>query len=164
MEARLTDKKTFQLTDDGQPLGELHYKSLFSFKAQIKLTNGNTYDIKPVGIFGTSITVTEGGKEVANLKMNWVGQIVFTFQEGQEFLFKAKGAFLNKFIISNKDDENIILLNPKFEWSKLNCSYNISYDKKPQDILLILLSVYASNYFIASMSGHISSGVVVGSV
>ncbi|MBV6462423.1 MAG: hypothetical protein HJHJAOHD_02572 [Flavobacteriales bacterium] len=156
MEAKSTDKKTFQLTDNGQQLGELHYESLFSHKAQIKLTNADTYDIKPVGIFGTSITVTKNGTEIANLKMNWRGQIVFTFQDGQEFLFKAKGAFLNKYTIDNKDGENEILLDPKFEWSKFNYSYNISYDKKPQDILFVLLSVYASNYFIASMSGVIA--------
>ncbi|WKZ76210.1 MAG: hypothetical protein QY303_05185 [Vicingaceae bacterium] len=156
MEAKSTDKKTFQLTDNGQQLGELHYESLFSHKAQIKLTNADTYDIKPVGVFGTSITVTKNGTEIANLKMNWRGQIVFTFQDGQEFLFKAKGAFLNKYTIDNKDGENEILLDPKFEWSKFNYSYNISYDKKPQDILFVLLSVYASNYFIASMSGVIA--------
>ena len=156
MEAKSTDKKTFQLTNNGQHLGELHYESLFSHKAQIKLTNADTYDIKPVGVFGTSITVTKNGSEIANLKMNWRGQIVFAFQGGQEFVFKAKGAFLNKYTIDNKDGENIILLDPKFDWSKFNYSYNISYDKKPQDILFVLLSVYASNYFIASMSGAIA--------
>lgn len=156
MEAKSTDKKTFQLAENGQKLGELHYESLFSHRAQIKLTNADTYDIKPVGVFGTSITVTKNGAEIANLKMNWRGQIVFAFQDGQEFVFKAKGAFLNKYTIDNKDGENIILLDPKFDWSKFNYSYNISYDKKPQDILFILLSVYASNYFIASMSGVIA--------
>lgn len=156
MEAKSTDKKTFQLAENGQKLGELHYESLFSHRAQIKLTNADTYDIKPVGVFGTSITVTKNGAEIANLKMNWRGQIVFAFQDGQEFVFKAKGAFLNKYTIDNKDGENIILLDPKFDWSKFNYSYNISYDKKPQDILFILLSVYASNYFIASISGVIA--------
>ncbi len=156
MEAKSTDKKTFQLTDNGQKLGELHYKSLFSHKAQLKLSETETYDITPVGFFGTSIAVTKNGTEIANLKMNWSGQIVIAFQDGQEYVFKAKGAFLNKYTVENKDGENLILLLPKFNWSKFNYSYNISYDKKPQDILFVLLSVYASNYFIASMSGAIA--------
>lgn len=156
MEAKSTDKKTFQLTDNGQQLGELHYDSLFSHKAQIKLTNTDTYDIKPVGVFGTSIAVTKNGAEIANLKMNWRGQIVFAFQDGQEYLFKAKGAFLNKYTVDNKDGENLILLDPKFDWGKFNYNYDIAYDQKPQDILFVLLSVYASNYFIASMSGVIA--------
>lgn len=156
MEAKSTDKKTFKLTDNGQTIGELKYESLFSHKAQIKLTNAEIYDIKPVGIFGTYIAITRNGIEIASLKINWRGQIVFTFQDGQEYIFKAKGTFLNKYTIDNKEGENIILLDPKFNWSKFNYNYDISYDKKPQDILFILLSVYASNYFIASMSGAIA--------
>lgn len=42
MEAKSTDKKTFHLTENGQLLGELIYKSLFSHKAEIKLTNDNS--------------------------------------------------------------------------------------------------------------------------
>ena len=96
MEAKSTDKRTFQLTENGQQLGELIYENLFSLKAEIKLTNAELYEIKPVGVFGTSITVTKNGTEIANLKMNWRGQIVFTFQDGQEFVLKAKGIVLQQ--------------------------------------------------------------------
>lgn len=80
MEAKSTDKKTLQLTEDGQQLGELIYRNLFSLKAEIKLTNADLYEVRPVGVFGTSITVTKNGTEIANLKMNWRGQIVFSFK------------------------------------------------------------------------------------
>lgn len=153
MEAKSTNKKTFQLTDNGQLLGELIYQNLFSHKAEIRLTNSELYKIAPIGIFGTSITVTKNGAEIANLKMNWRGQIVFTFQNGQEFVLKATGMFNNKFIIENKDEEKLIQFDPKFNWSKFQYNYGITYDEKPQDILFVLLGVYASNYFIASMAG-----------
>jgi len=157
MEAKSTDKRTLQLTENGQQLGELIYENLFSLKTEIKLTNSDLYEVKPVGIFGTSITVTKNGTEIANLKMNWRGQIVFSFQDGQEFVLKAKGMFFhNKYIIENKDEEKLLQFDPKFNWSKFDYNYDITYDKKPQDILLVLLGVYASNYFIASMSGAMS--------
>jgi len=156
MEAKSTDKRTFQLTENGQLLGELVYKNLFLHKAEIRLTNAELYEVNPVGIFGTSIMVTNNGIEIANLKMNWRGQIVFTFQNGQEFVLKAKGTFHNKYIIENKDEEMIIQFDPKFNWSKFNYNYDITYEKKPQDILMVLLGVYASNYFIASMSGTLA--------
>ena len=153
MEARSTDKKTVQLTENGQLLGELIYESLFSAKAEIKLTNAELYEIKPVGFFGTSIAVIKSGAEIANLKMNWKGQIVFAFQNGEEFVFKAKGVFSSNYIIENKEAEKLIALDPKFNWSQFTYNYDIQYDKKPQDILFVLLGVYAANYFIASMSG-----------
>jgi hypothetical protein len=153
MEATSTDRKTFQLTENGQHLGELIYENLFFLKAEIKLPNLENYEIKPVGIFGTSISVVKDGTEIGNLKMNWHGQIVFTFHDGREYVLKAKGLFSNKYIIENKDQEKLIQLDAKFNWSKFDYNYDITYDKQPQEILVILLAVYASNYFIASMSG-----------
>ena len=114
MKVECTDKKTFRLTDQAQLLGELTYKNFFSYKAEITLTNSERYEIKPVGFFGTSITVTKNETEIANLKMNWKGQIVMTFQDGQEFVFKAKGVFHNKYVIENKEEEKLIQFDPKF--------------------------------------------------
>ena len=156
MEAKSTDRKTFQLTENGQLLGELIYENLFFLTAEIRLTNSELYEIEPVGIFGTSITVTKKGQEIANLKMNWRGQIVFAFQDGQEFVLKAKGFFHNKFVIENKYEEKLFQFDPEFNWSKFNYNYDITYDKKPEDILLVFLGVYAANYFVATMSGATS--------
>jgi len=155
MEAKSIDKKTFRLTDNGQQLGELTYESIFSHKAEIKLADSESYYIKPVGFFGTSITVTNNEKEIANLKMNWGGQIVFEFQDGLEFIFKPKGQFLSKYTIEDKDGENLLQLDPNFNWREINYNYNITYKKKPDDILFVLLGIYASNYYIAAMSGQI---------
>lgn len=153
MEAKSTDKKTFQLTDNGQLLGELVYENLFFMKAEIRLPNSEPYKITSVGFFGTSISITKNGAEIVNLKMNWRGQIVFAFQDGQELVLKAKGLFNSKFIIENIDEEMLIQFDPQFNWSKFQYNYDITYNEKPKDILLVLLGVYASNYYIASMSG-----------
>ena len=93
MEARSINRKTFQLTENGQLLGELVYKNLFFLSGKIKLSNSDVFEIKPVGIFGASFKVTKNETEIANLRMNWRGRIVFTFQDGQEFVLKAKGVF-----------------------------------------------------------------------
>lgn len=156
MKVACTDSKTFLLTDHEQSLGALTYKNFFSYKAEITLTNSDRYEIKPVGFFGTSITVTKNETEIANLKMNWRGQIIITFQDGQEFVFKAKGIFHNIYVIENKEEEQLIQFNPKFNWGKFKYNYEILYDKKPQDILFVLLGIYASNYYIAVVSGSVA--------
>jgi hypothetical protein len=155
MKVECTDKKTFQLIDNGQLLGQLTYKNLFSYKAEITLANSEYYEIKSVGFFGTSIIITKNETEIANLQMNWKGQIVMTFQDGRVFVFKAKGGFHNRYVIENKAEEKLIQFDPKFNWGKFNYNYDISYDKKPEDILFVLLGIYASNYYIAAMSGAI---------
>lgn len=156
MEATSTNKKTFQLALNGQQPGELIYEHLFHLKAQIKLANSERYEVKPVGFFSTGITVTKNGAEVASLKMNWRGQIVLSFEDGQEYVLKGKGLLHDKYVLENKEGEKLIQFNPEFNWSKFSYSYHITYDKEPQDILLVLLGVYAANYSIASMSGALA--------
>lgn len=153
MEAKSINRKTFQLTENGQPLGELIYESLLSLKAEVKLPNSEFYKIEHAGIFDTSINVTKNGVEIAKLEMNWRGQIVFNFHDGQEFILKAKGLLGNKFIIESKNEEKLFQLNPQLNWRKFNYNYDITFDNKPQNTLLVLIGVYAANYFIASMSG-----------
>ncbi len=155
MEAKSIDKKTFQLIENKQLLGELIYQNLFYSKAEIKLPNSQIYQIKAIGIFRTSTTVTKNGAEIATLKMNWRGQMVIAFQDGQEYVLKRKGMFYNKYIIENKDKEKLITFDPKFNWKKFRYNYTITYNKKPDDILLILLGVYASNHIINAMSGSL---------
>lgn len=156
MKAQSTDNKTFQLTENGEQLGELIYENMFFLKAEIKLANSELYEIKPVGFFGTSIAITKNGADIASLVMNWRGQIVITFQNGQEYVLKLNGLFYNKYIIENKAGEKLIQLEPQFNWRQFHYNYDISYNitnDNKKDILLLLLAVYAANYFIACMSG-----------
>ncbi len=153
MEVRCTDQKTFQLENNKELLGHLRYKNPFSYNAEIVLTNSERYEINPVGFFGTSITVTKDGSEVANLKMNWKGHIVISFLGRGEFVLKTNGSFRSAYVIENKDGEKLIQFNPKFNWSKFDYNYEILYDNKPQDILFVLLGVYASNYYIGVVAG-----------
>jgi hypothetical protein len=122
-------------------------------KAEIKLTGTDMYEIKPVGFFSTSISVTKNGEEIANLQMNWRGQIVLAFHDGRDFVLKGKGTFHNRYIIEGRDEQMLVQFHPKFNWKKFDYSYEIMCATKPQDILLVLLGVYACNYLIAAMSG-----------
>lgn len=145
-------KKTFQLIENQRLLGELIYESLFHSKAEIKLSNSETYQIKPVGIFRTTTVVTKNGAAIANLKMNWRGQMLIAFQYGQEYVLKGKGMFYSKYIIENQEQEKLMELDPKFNWRKFRYNYNITYNKIPEDTLLILLGIYAANYIINTIA------------
>ena len=152
MKIQCTDTRTFELFDGSEKLGQINYDSLFSYKAHIIAGNDN-YEITPVGFFSTTISVSNNGIEVANMQMNWKGHIIISFQSGQEFILKPTGIFLSKYVVEDKDQQKVILLDPDFDWSKFSYNYNISYDTKPQDILLVLLATYSANYYLSMMSG-----------
>ena len=89
------------------------------------------------------------------MKMNWKGNIIISFQNGQEFILRATGTFLNKYVLEDKDQQKLMLLNPDFNWAKFSYNYSISYDNKRQDILLVLLATYSANYCIAAMTSAV---------
>ena len=151
MKIQCTNSKTFELTDNSKLLGSVTYESLFSLKANAAIRN-DLYVITPQGIFSTIISVTKMGAEIASLQMNWKGNIIISYADKQEFLLKATGLFLNKYVLQDKDQQQLMVLNADFNWKKFSYNYDVSYEIKPQDILLVLLATYGANYFIASMS------------
>ncbi len=153
MQVECIDQQTFRLTDHEQVPGTLIYHSLFSYKAEIVLTDTGFYDVRPRGFFGTSILVTNKDVEVAELRMNLKGHIVISYPAGQEFIFKNTGIFHNKFILENKEAQKLISYEPVLNLNKLNYNFNITHGPGSEDLLLILLGVYASNYYMAAMAG-----------
>lgn len=151
------DRKTFLLSDNDQLLGELNYETPFYLKAEIKIPNTETYKLAPVGFFDTSVAVTKDGNKIASLSMSWNGKIIITFQDEREYALKLSGLFQSQMILENKNQDKVIQFEPKFNWRDFYCKYDIDYDitntNEPNDNLLLLLAVYAANYFIATISG-----------
>ena len=152
MKIQSTSTNAFELMDGSEKLGQINYDSLFSYKATAIVGNDD-YEIKPIGIFSTNISVAKNGSEIANMQMNWKGHIIISFHNGQEYILKTTGTFLNKYVLEDKDQQKLILLDPDFNWSKFSYNYNISYDHKPQDILLVLLATYSANFYLSMMAG-----------
>lgn len=153
MEVKSTDSKTFRLIADGQPLGELVYRNRLFLSAEIKLADAGVYAIKPVGIFGTRISISEGGAEIATLHMDWCGRIVFAFHGGEAYTLKAQGILHDTYIVENRDGERLIAFDPKINWNHVNYDFGITFGSEPPADLVIMVGLYAANYLIASLSG-----------
>lgn len=151
MKIQCTDKRTFELTDGSEKLGYITYDGLFSFKANAVLGD-DKYRITPVGIFSTTISVARDEVQVAALQMNWKGHVIISFQDGREYVLKPAGNFLSKYVLEDKGHQKLMLLDPDFNWSKFSYNYDITYDQKPKDALLVLLATYAANYYVAATS------------
>lgn len=157
MIATSNDSKTFLLSDNDLSMGELIYETPFYLKAEIKMPNTDMYKLAPVGFFGTSVAVTKDGNKIAGLSMSWNGKIIITFQDEREYAVKLSGLFQSQMILENKNQEKIIQFEPKFNWRDFYGKYDIIYDslndKESKDNLLLLLGIYAANYYIATISG-----------
>jgi hypothetical protein len=152
MEIQCTDKKTFELTDGAGKLGHISYESLFTHSG-IAVVGNEHFEIDTAGIFNSTISVTHEAINVASLQMSWKGDIIIFFQNSGEFILKANGIFRSKYVLEDSNKQPLLLLTPDFNWRKFNYNYGITYDKKPENILLVLLAAYAANYYIAAMSG-----------
>lgn len=127
------------------------------------MPNSEWYNLVPVGLFSSRIDVTQGDEKIASLTMGWNGKIIITFLDDKEYALKLSGLFQNKLILENEHQEAVIQYEPHYNWRDFYHKYDISYDtnndKEPKNHLLLLLGLYAANYFIATISGA-NSGLV----
>ena len=158
MKVICTDSKNFELFDNAEKLGRLTYKNWFSYSAELE-AGKEQYEIKPTGLLGATFAVTIDGADAATFKMNWKGQMTITFKDGQEFAFKRKSMLNSKYVVENAKEQEIIQFIPCFDWIKFKYSYDIFYNDKTKNILLILLGIYCANYYIAISGGAVTSTI-----
>lgn len=153
MRIQCKDRKTFELMDESEKLGQINYDGVFSFKAEAMVGNDH-YKITPLGFFSTTISVNHRGKEVATMAMSWKGYIVISYRHGEEYRLKATGPSLNKYVLEDQNRQKLMLLDADFMWAKFSYNFSISYDNKPDDLLLVLLATYAAIFFMAGNTGE----------
>lgn len=159
MEARSTDRKIFTITHKKNRIGQIRYENYLYIRAEIIINEFQKYEIKPKGAFGTSLSVidTVNNNEVAQLAMTWNGEIHISFRNLQEYIIKLNNFFSNQYFLENSQGEKLILLKSKFNWVQFQYHYDIEYNVDRFDTsenkLLLLLGIYAVNYYIITLSG-----------
>jgi len=153
------DTKHFSLTINDKEIGSLQYEKWFSLKAEMILGGTRTYQIEPKGFWGTTIELKQHENVLLNFKMNWNGNIIINTKfDGTErdFIFKNKGIFKNVYLLLNKEEEELIVIQPDFKWSKFNYDYNISttdrFDNLDFNLILLLTAIHCVNYYMTMIS------------
>lgn len=146
--------RTFHLSRATTPVGSLQYAEWFSFAAQIALPDGATFQLKPKGLWETTIELTQADKTLLRFAMDWKGNIVIKskLQESpRAFIFKLKSLLKNTYVLQDKDQQELALVQPDFQWSKLSPHYTISttpeFEQLPAGELLLLTLVHCANYY-----------------
>ncbi len=154
-EVKATDTKKFTLTAADLEIGTLQYENWFSFKADIVLADGTTYQVVPKGFWGTTIELKKDDTVLLNFKMNWSGNIVIKMldDEKNDFIFKPEGLLKSSFFLLDREERELIVIQPDFQWSKLNYNYTLStgdeFGRLAYQEMLLLATVYCVNYYMA---------------
>lgn len=161
--ANSSNLRNFTLEKDDKTIGELIYKSWYSFKAEIALNNNQIYYFKPLGYFDPSIELFKEQTKIMSFKLGWKGVIIRVFNNGTEtkFLLKKKmWDFGYDFILYNEEDEEMANYRSKFDWKKMHFDYKIEVIKDITAIdknLFLLTSLHAVNYYIYMMNARMSA-------
>lgn len=150
--------RDFQLLQADKTLGALHYTEWFSFKAVIALANGSTFQIAPRGFWGTTIEVKDQEAVLLNFKMNWGGTILIKLKAtSKAYVFNLKSLLKNTYVLQDKDERELLLVQPSFKWNTLNCNYTLTSTDEFESLdykeLLLLTTVHCANYSMAMAAG-----------
>ncbi|MCW5915930.1 MAG: hypothetical protein KIS82_01145 [Ferruginibacter sp.] len=152
--ANSTDLRNFCLTFNNVNVGELIYKKWYSFDANIFTTEGKKYQLEPKGFWDSTIELKEGDETLLEFKMSWKGIVIKTHFGNEEkyFLLKIKGLFSNKFILLDTNNEELMVAETEFKWSKFNFDYNIettqNFDNLDQKEIFLLTILHCINYYV----------------
>lgn len=163
-----TDTRKFSMAEGEKQLGKLDYTTWFTLKAELTLDNNKVYQVLPKGFWGTTIEVKDGEEVLFSFKMHWNGSIILkSFLDGYErdFIFKHKGLFKNAYVLLDKEEQELAVLQPDFKWSKFRYDYTISgndvFKKADDNTLLFLTVVHCANYYMSMMSGGIGAAAAI---
>lgn len=157
MDATLIDNRVLRLTDEGKMLGELHFRDSTFIHAELKIATGETFDLRPDGLFGTRIRVFSGSADIACLNLTWQGRMRIAYQDGKDYLVAARNTFSDNFLLKDQQGETLVHLVSKLDWRRFVFQYAVT--TSTSDHLLIMLGIYLVTYHLATMSGA-TSGLV----
>jgi hypothetical protein len=148
-----TGSKEFQLVADDRVLGHLRYPEWFSLKAVITLADGSSFPIEPRGFWGTTIELKDQQNVLLNFKMHWDGKIILKskLDGSRALVFKSKSLLKGSYELQDKHEQELLVVQPDFQWKKLNHNYTISTTELLEDYqakeLLLLTTVHCANYY-----------------
>ncbi len=166
-QVKSVDTKHFYLTtSDEKPIGILKYENWFSFKSEIILADNTTYQVQPKGFWGTTIELKQGETVLLNFKMNWNGNIVITkFGDIEEdFILQHKGILKSAYVLHDKDEQELLVIQPDLNWKNLRYDYTISTTEKLEQFdfknILLLGTIHCANYYMTIMSSSVLAPTV----
>ena len=154
MKITYTDNKEYVLkSDDDIFLGSLKFEGWTSSKAHFTTQYGEFYDIKTKGFWGTSIAVSKGNFDFAELKLSWKGHIVIDLvgnEEDVDYILKLSSIWKSKYTLQNRNGSDLMMITAEFRW---NGYYDFKIEINPDfandvDETLILMSAYGVIYLI----------------
>jgi len=158
------DSKHISLTKNEVSLGDLKYKSRYSFKAEVKMADASAYRFEPKGFWGSTIELKDRFRTVLYFKQNWKGKIIINalFENfNRQFILKQKGVFKSGYVLSDINDRVFIDVTADFKWKKFNYDYTLSVnpelDKLEYKYILLLTAVYCINYYLRRNAAMIAT-------
>lgn len=156
--------KTLKLYENQKLLGELNFENLFSYQCNITLSGGKIYQIKPKGIWGTTIELLENNMVLINFKMHWAGDIVITTRFDSiknQYMLQKKGFFEYRFSLHDKEERQLLTVMPNYKWNKLRYNYNIQtsddFENHEHKLLMLMAVTYCIKYYMAQMAAVVAA-------
>ncbi|MBK6962364.1 MAG: hypothetical protein IPH20_00140 [Bacteroidales bacterium] len=161
MKAVTLDSRTIAVYQEGNETGRLVYKNWYSSKTSLIDPDQHVYQIVPSNFWRTSFEVRDGTGVVITIRKKWNGHAVVETHFGssdREFSFKHKGLFNSRYLLTDKDDREMLVVRTKFIWNKFRYNYDIevsdSIRRYPPHLLIVTLMIYLCKEYISRQSSH----------
>lgn len=149
----ISQNTSFEIKAGSQILGKLTYGNWFKFNAEMEIA-GEKYDVEPKGFWKKNIEIKNDAEIIADIKMNWDGDLIIRMKSSgkeEKFVLKHSGFIKEKFILTNDQNEDLLIFKASYRWIDMIYNYHITssenFEAIPDKTLLLFITLYAANYF-----------------
>jgi hypothetical protein len=143
----------------GTVVGELHYADHTMQKGELIADKKLILENTGAGLWRTFVIVSARKKVFAEMKVS-TGSIITLKQTGikQSFRFKRTGGWKMRFVLLNKDSDELMAILPKINWIKKGHDYKIQLNEDYShqcSSLFILHALHCANCSLQMLNGNI---------
>ncbi|MHC1778493.1 MAG: hypothetical protein AB9834_24035 [Lentimicrobium sp.] len=161
MRAETLDSRTITVYHEGHETGRLEYKNRYSSKASLTDPERHVYQIVPANFWKTVFEVRDHSGTIITIRRKWNGYAVVETHFGagdREYIFRHRGLFNSRYLLTDKDDRDMLVVRTKFIWTKFRYNYHIevsdSFRRLPRYLLITTLMVYLCREYISRQASH----------
>lgn len=161
MKAVTLDSRTIAVYHEGLETGRLVYKNWYSSKTSLIDPEKHVYQIVPSNFWKTTFEVRDESGVIITIRWKWNGHAVVETNFGTSdrgFSFRHKGLFNSRYLLSDKDDRDLLVVRTKFIWNKFRYNYDIevsdSFRRHTHHLLIATLTVYLCREYLSRQASH----------
>ena len=148
----------YKIDKNEEEIAVMMYEKWSNRDAEIKLNKTEMFFISADKLLSSMIEIKQGNTVAAYAEPDHKGEVIITIknQHGSDevFVFAHDHTSKNRYVVTNQQNEEIIVAEQEFKWRTLSYKCTLSATENIHPLLLLPITLYCVNIYRSSFVGN----------